>query len=315
MHTCLLHQWTHCWSDWYRDLLLTSIRRIRYVSRMCISGNYSCAGYWREQSRYTFLIYANRIFFLRNITPRGSTTIWVVSTIDYLFILEGRKLFGNHRCRLGVNMKVILMHTMKTHEEWSYMAVLIPKFGTRWRWFVRFSLWPLYFRRKMLDGIKEVKVTLVQALRLCTDRTVHRRSRGIALPFRDHGTRWRWFVRFSLWPLYLRRKMLDGIKKVKVTLVQALRLCTDRAVHRGSRGIALPFRDHGTRRGWGVSVTSRPLFTPGKDQVHTVQEAGWAPGPLWTGAENLASTGIRSPDRLARSQSLYRLRYPAHGWY
>ena len=29
-------------------------------------------------------------------------------------------------------------------------------------------------------------------------------------------------------------------------------------------------------------------------------------------AENLAPTGIRSPDRPARSQSLYRLRYPAH---
>ena len=49
---------------------------------------------------------------------------------------------------------------------------------------------------------------------------------------------------------------------------------------------------------------TRPLFTPGKDPVPIVQEAGWAPGPVWTGAENLASTGIRSPDRPARSQSL-----------
>ena len=56
----------------------------------------------------------------------------------------------------------------------------------------------------------------------------------------------------------------------------------------------------------------RPLFTPGKDPVPIVQEAGWAPGPVWTGAENLAPTGIRSPDCPARSQSLYRLRYPAH---
>jgi hypothetical protein len=46
--------------------------------------------------------------------------------------------------------------------------------------------------------------------------------------------------------------------------------------------------------------------------VPIVQEAGWAPGPIWTGAENLASTGIRSPDRPARSQSLYQLRYPTH---
>ena len=38
-------------------------------------------------------------------------------------------------------------------------------------------------------------------------------------------------------------------KKVRRALVQALRLCTGRTVHRGSRGIALPFLDHGTRRG------------------------------------------------------------------
>ena len=36
---------------------------------------------------------------------------------------------------------------------------------------------------------------------------------------------------------------------VKCTLVQALWLCTGRTAHRGSRGIALPFNDHGTRRG------------------------------------------------------------------
>ena len=40
-----------------------------------------------------------------------------------------------------------------------------------------------------------------------------------------------------------------------------------------------------------------------------VQKAAWALGPVSRGAENLASTGIRSPDRPARSESLYRLRY------
>ena len=99
--------------------------------------------------------------------------------------------------------------------------------------------------------------------------------------------------------------------KVKCTLVQALRLCTGHKAHRGSRGIALLFLDHGTRRGWKVSITPRSLFTPGKDPVPIVQEAGWAPGLVWTGAENLAPTGIQSLDRPARSQSLY-LRYLAH---
>jgi hypothetical protein len=31
---------------------------------------------------------------------------------------------------------------------------------------------------------------------------------------------------------------------------------------------------------------------------------------VWTGKENLAPTGILSPDRPARSESLYRLSYP-----
>jgi hypothetical protein len=108
--------------------------------------------------------------------------------------------------------------------------------------------------------------------------------------------------------------MASEVKKVNFTLLQALRLCTGRTVHRGSRGIVLPFHDHGSRRGRGVSVTPRPLFTPGKDPVPLVPEAGWASGSVWTGAENLAPTGVRFPDRPARSQSLYRLRYSAHKW-
>ena len=40
---------------------------------------------------------------------------------------------------------------------------------------------------------------------------------------------------------------------------------------------------------------------PGKDTITIVQEAGWDPGPAWAGAENLATTGIRFPDRPARS--------------
>ena len=46
----------------------------------------------------------------------------------------------------------------------------------------------------------------------------------------------------------LKREMSSYTLKVKVTLVQALKLCTGRTAHRGSRGIALPFHDHDTRR-------------------------------------------------------------------
>ena len=39
---------------------------------------------------------------------------------------------------------------------------------------------------------------------------------------------------------------------------------------------------------WGGRSTPRPgRFTPGKDPVPIVQEVGWAPGPVWTDAENL----------------------------
>jgi hypothetical protein len=53
-------------------------------------------------------------------------------------------------------------------------------------------------------------------------------------------------------------------------------------------------------------------FIPFKNPVPIVQEAGWAAGPVWTGAENFAPTGIRSPGRPPCSQSLYRLSYPAY---
>ena len=68
----------------------------------------------------------------------------------------------------------------------------------------------------------------------------------------------------------------------------------------------------------GEGSASRPVLSlpPGKDPAPNVQEAGWAPGSVSTGAENLAPTEILSPDRPARRQSLYRLPYPArsHEW-
>jgi hypothetical protein len=61
----------------------------------------------------------------------------------------------------------------------------------------------------------------------------------------------------------------------------------------------------------GVGGRHAPAaFTPGKDPVLIVQEAGWAPGLVWISAENLAPTGIRSPDLPAHSELLYLLCYP-----
>ena len=48
-----------------------------------------------------------------------------------------------------------------------------------------------------------------------------------------------------------------------------------------------------------VNVTPRPFFNPGKEPVPVLQEAGWAPGPVWMGGK--ASPHRDSiPDRPAR---------------
>jgi hypothetical protein len=59
--------------------------------------------------------------------------------------------------------------------------------------------------------------------------------------------------------------------------------------------------------GWVVNSTPRPLYPRERDR-----RLG---GPVWTGAEILAPTGIRSPGSPARSESLYRLRYPGPPGY
>ena len=60
--------------------------------------------------------------------------------------------------------------------------------------------------------------------------------------------------------------------------------------------------------GWVVSTTPRPLYHREGPGTHCIG-GGWAPGPFWTGAENLERTGTRLPDSPACSESLYRLSY------
>ena len=63
---------------------------------------------------------------------------------------------------------------------------------------------------------------------------------------------------------------------IKCTLVQTLRHCTGRTARKGSRGIALPFHNHGTRRGEGL--TSRPRYVY-RIQINEEQlSTGMVPG-------------------------------------
>jgi len=99
---------------------------------------------------------------------------------------------------------------------------------------------------------------------------------------------------------------LTMVKKVKVKLSRY----TPGVAQTVGRGIALLFQDRGTRKGWLVSSTPRPHFTTGKDSVPIVQQARWAPGPVWTGGKSRPLRYL-IPESPARSHSLYRLSYPA----
>jgi len=107
--------------------------------------------------------------------------------------------------------------------------------------------------------------------------------------------------------LFLRNVRISMLLKVNVKWSRYI----PGVVQRVGRGIALLFHDRGTRRGWVVSSTPRPHFNPGKDPVPILQEAGWVPGPVWTGGKSRPHRDS-IPDRPARSQSLYRLSYQTH---
>jgi hypothetical protein len=66
--------------------------------------------------------------------------------------------------------------------------------------------------------------------------------------------------------------------KVKVTLAQALRLFAGRTAHRVSRGISLPFLDHGTRRGEGSASRPGRSLPPGKTRYPLYVRLGGTQG-------------------------------------
>jgi hypothetical protein len=66
--------------------------------------------------------------------------------------------------------------------------------------------------------------------------------------------------------------------KVKGPLVQALRLCTGRTTHRGVRGLALLFHDHGAGRGEGSASRPGRSLTPGKTRYPLYRRLGGPEG-------------------------------------
>ena len=62
----------------------------------------------------------------------------------------------------------------------------------------------------------------------------------------------------------------------------------------------------------GCVVNTMPLqfYPQGRNLVPIVLGAGWAPWPVWTGADSLTSTRIQCQDHPAHSESLCHLYYP-----
>jgi hypothetical protein len=84
--------------------------------------------------------------------------------------------------------------------------------------------------------------------------------------------------------------------------------------HTGGGGIAPPDSPPGTRRRCVVSTTLRPLYPLERPGTHCT--VGWVRLRAGLdGTENLTPTEIRSRNRVARSESVYRLRYPGRKNY
>ena len=62
-----------------------------------------------------------------------------------------------------------------------------------------------------------------------------------------------------------------------------------------------------------VIATTRPLYPRESDPVPIIYEAGWAPGPVWTGAEILAPQPGFDPRTVQPVASRYTdCAFPAH---
>ena len=103
-----------------------------------------------------------------------------------------------------------------------------------------------------------------------------------------------------------------SIRDEKCTLVQALKLCTDRTAQRGSRGIPLLFLDHATRRGEGSVSRPGRSVPPGKTRYPLCRRLGGPQGRSGQVRKISPPPGFDPRTVQPVAQSLYRLSYPAH---
>jgi len=73
-----------------------------------------------------------------------------------------------------------------------------------------------------------------------------------------------------------------------------------------SKDIALFILSLGPRCGMVVNMTPWSLYPQDSALAPIVQEAGWVPGPVWTGDKNLAATTrVQTPNHPDHRKLLY----------
>ena len=131
-------------------------------------------------------------------------------------------------------------------------------------------------------------------------------GKGIALLFHDRGNRRRWVVSSTPRPYftlgnYIWLNQLSNTTNLWWIDVYYL-------------VINYMFRRLWPSLGWWINKNTHKQLhlhaSPGKYPVPIVQEAGWAPGLVWTGGKYRPHRNSIL-DRPVRNQSLYRLSYPA----
>ena len=106
-------------------------------------------------------------------------------------------------------------------------------------------------------------------------------------------------------PVTFAMTAINQINSIIFTLEQATK------VQRGVKVKLYSFFNLGARQGWVVNATPRPRYPRERPGTHSI---GGCVGPRacldGCGISRPPPTAIRSPDRPARSESLYRLSYP-----
>ena len=94
-----------------------------------------------------------------------------------------------------------------------------------------------------------------------------------------------------------------GVYVTKYVKCKSYIVTCQRRHREGRRGIAVPILNLSAKWGWVMRTTPQPLYAREEAPLFIVEEAGWR--------TSLTTTGLRTPDCLAPSKSLYQLCYPS----